>query len=624
MKYAVCLWLLLLTVCCQHQDPASGSNEDEEKAMQWLEQGAELNSRERYDSARHILNNALALNDVSDSIRGYINAELAAGYVLCGDMKQAVDHSLKALALCRNNVDDATFVIMAGNAGIAYRRLGMNDSAAVCYQQGVEVGLRANDDAGLAYLYNNLSVLYCEMERLDEALGYARQARHHAKLAGDTLEYYSAMANEGVTCSKKGEHKQAALLLEETFEQAEHMNSTPLKLKVANHLITTLNQLGDAAAVDRYLAKAEEMTANFPPHSIAVAGILEAKMNVEFSRGNYRSALLTAGRLEQMPELLAIPLYKLRRIQASCHAALGDAATAYRLEQAAAAIEDSVSGREVEKLLSEYSVRFKTVEKELLIKTLQQEKSAQQLRYAVVIVVLLIVISLLAIVVLWNRQRRKILRKQTEIDMARKYIAGIEEERARQARELHDGACNDLLALGLGIRANTLDRESLLARLEEMRAELRLISHKLMPPSFVYASLNDILGDYLASLVKPDTLAINFSQQGDGWERIPHDTAYQLYRIAQEAVSNCIRHADATAVEVSISADAQSVTLRVADNGRPIAPVTADAASTPADGAGLRSMRDRAAAINATFNIISGDSGTTVEVRAAMPAPAAD
>lgn len=57
----------------------------------------------------------------------------------------------------------------------------MNDSAATCYKEGVEVAQRSGYDEGLAYLYNNLAVLYYEMERYDEGVEYSLKAKNMRK-----------------------------------------------------------------------------------------------------------------------------------------------------------------------------------------------------------------------------------------------------------------------------------------------------------------------------------------------------------------------------------------------------------------------------------------------------------
>ena len=96
------------------------------------------------------------------------------------------------------------------------------------------------------------------------------------------------------------------------------------------------------------------------------------------------------------------------------------------------------------------------------------------------------------------------------------------------------------------------------------------------------------------------------------------ETEEELLRIAQEAVHNAIRHAQAKAIQVMLEYARKLVTLTVSDDGRGF-----DVAEglSKADHWGLKNMRERAALIRATYTLTSGtESGTKVEVRVPMPA----
>lgn len=608
MKNSILLMLLVFVAACTG-NKGGKDNHDEREAYKCLEKGGELNGVEKHDSAIAVLTRGLSYEGAADTTKGMLNAELSAAYNMSGDMTKALEYGRKAMGVCRGNADTELFVILCGNTGIVYRRLGMNDSAAVCYRQGVEAAQRGSDNDGLAYLYNNLAVLYYEMERYDEGVEYSKKAKVYAGKAGDEVEYYSAMANEGIGYAKRGDNRRAARLLKEVFDKAENMNSTPLKLKVINYLLSAYRKLEDYRAADIYLAKGKQIAESVPDATIAVAGIKEAEMNLQLARGDYRGALATARQLEGIKEFLAMPLYKLRMVEAQCHAGLGNHRKAYMTGLDAAALQDSVRKGEVERQLSEYSVRFKTQEKELAITRLQQEKSEQRARLLSAVAVLTGVVAVLVVALLLANHRRKVRRQQTEIELARKYIEGMENERARLARELHDGACNDLLALGMDMRHGNAGKDEMINRVQTMRASLRRISHELMPPSFMYAGIDEIARDYLSHLVKPENMHIGYSIKGDNWGDVPDNVAYQLYRIIQEAVSNVIRHSACTEATVAMTCGHGSISLLITDNGR------GNDGDTPY-GKGIRSMRDRANSIGARMSWKSDNTGTRIELEA--------
>ena len=92
------------------------------------------------------------------------------------------------------------------------------------------------------------------------------------------------------------------------------------------------------------------------------------------------------------------------------------------------------------------------------------------------IIIAVVLIAVLAGVVLTVVFRRRHQNKVEELRLAQKYIDGLEKERARVARDLHDGVCNDLLGIGMQLSAmgpDSPEREEVLSMLEGLRSEGR-------------------------------------------------------------------------------------------------------------------------------------------------------
>lgn len=587
---------------------------DNDKAYAMLEQTALFNAAEQYDSAIAQGKKALAMTGLADSTAGYLHSEISVAYNLKGDMQQSLAHGRKAMQYSKGNIDPESFAILCGNMGISYRRIGMNDSAATCYQKGIQEALKCTDKDALAYLQNNLSVLYCEMGRHNESLNYAQQAMKNAIIAGDTIETLSAMANEGICYAYKQDLRKAAHLLSDVFTKADSLNYTPLKLKIINYLISVNRDLGNTKTTDKYLQLGTQLAQKCPPGSIAAMGIYEARLKTEIARKQYHHALKTAELLEQNTQMLTMPRHKLLRVQATCLAALGEYAEAYKKATQANTLEDSVNHAELEKQLSEFSVRFKTKEKELEISRLKQTQANHRSWAATIGALLIAIIAALTIILIRLRQRRKMAAKQTEIDLSKRYIEGMEKERERFAHELHDGACNELLAIGLTLRSEKATRQQAIAHVSKLREELRHLSHEMMPPSFQYAKLNELLAYYIETLLKPDSLEISFYANGNDWNYILPNVAAQTYRITQEAIGNIVRHSQATQAKVQLNCHDSVLHLSITDNG-------IGTKNNGTHNGGIKSMRERAESINGQFNWSSSPSGTKVELTATYVIP---
>jgi signal transduction histidine kinase len=194
------------------------------------------------------------------------------------------------------------------------------------------------------------------------------------------------------------------------------------------------------------------------------------------------------------------------------------------------------------------------------------------------------------------------------------------EERARLARELHDAVSQRLFSIRAHTRAAELviERDPARAAAElgaiaelgaQAHAELRAVIDGLAPPEL--DGLAESLRRYARLAGRAHGIAVRLDA-ADVPELEPKTQA-AVFRVAQEALHNALRHAGATEVAVTLSRTRKRVVLEVADDGTGFDPALA------AGGLGLTSMRDRAAAVGGTLRINSTP-GLGSKVRLEVPA----
>lgn len=232
----------------------------------------------------------------------------------------------------------------------------------------------------------------------------------------------------------------------------------------------------------------------------------------------------------------------------------------------------------------------------------------------------------------WNRSFLYGLAEETAVALENAHLFGrvrqfaIDEERQRHARELHDGVAQQLthvrLELALIGRQHAADDHELkgeldrLARVVERAGrEVREMINGLrspVPPGGLAGSLRSYLQD-LQGIAGP---RITFD--ATGFTATSPDIELEVFRIAQEAVSNALQHAHAEHVHVTLSAGNGVVWLTVDDDG-----VGLHVGGTAArSGVGLAAMRERAEAIDGRVSIERLHTGGT-RVRLAVPEPPA-
>lgn len=149
------------------------------------------------------------------------------------------------------------------------------------------------------------------------------------------------------------------------------------------------------------------------------------------------------------------------------------------------------------------------------------------------------------------------------------YLEGLEVERKRLAKELHDNVSNELLAIKMKITDGTSSCEEIMDTLQTLQAEVRGISHDLMPPIFKYASLSEILQDYVYQHNQPGQTELELLlEPEDNFDNLSQKVSLEIYRIVQEAVGNSLKHAQATLVKIILVREDNKVKLTVSDNGR--------------------------------------------------------
>ena len=195
----------------------------------------------------------------------------------------------------------------------------------------------------------------------------------------------------------------------------------------------------------------------------------------------------------------------------------------------------------------------------------------------------------------------------------------VKEERNRLARELHDSVSQQLFAASMLISAinespdASSDWRSQQLKLTEgmiqqSQLEMRALLLHLRPVQLKDKSLKEGVDNLLQELKQKVSFEVHWKVDDLLLEKGVED---HLFRILQESVSNTLRHAKASRLDVYIIKHEQSVIMRVIDDGKGFDTATAKTGSY-----GLQNMRERALEIGGVFKIISfPNQGTRVEIR---------
>jgi len=207
-------------------------------------------------------------------------------------------------------------------------------------------------------------------------------------------------------------------------------------------------------------------------------------------------------------------------------------------------------------------------------------------------------------------------------DLAGRMIAAQEVERSRLARDLHDDVSQQLAALSIALNGvkrraaanpNSADLQREISALQErtngLAESVRNLSHDLHPDVLRHAGLTAALTDYSNGL--SPAVAVTCTAEGD-FESLDPEAALCLFRIAQEALHNVVKHAHASHAEVRLVRTADSAEITIVDDGSGFDVDTRKSGT----GLGLISITERARLAGGTVSIVTAlNEGTRVRVQ---------
>ncbi len=224
-----------------------------------------------------------------------------------------------------------------------------------------------------------------------------------------------------------------------------------------------------------------------------------------------------------------------------------------------------------------------------------------------------------------QKYRQEILEKEkSRLSLLDKIVRAQEEERRSISRELHDQMGQSLSAILLNLQSDCLYRSKprsrcqlLEGKLRELIDQVRRLAWNMRPSILDDYGLDSALARYAEEMSLQSGVSIDYQYLGPpGRPRLPGQVETTFYRIAQEAVTNVVRHATATRASIVIIYQPDNMTLLVEDNGRGFN--TAGVNQGGFHFLGITGMKERAGLVGGTC-IVESEPGKGTVVRIQIP-----
>lgn len=540
-----------------------------------------------------------------------------------GKNDSAVIVAEKALAEAVSRGDTTAIVGVNSSLGVYLRTMGKLDEALERYGEAMKLCTteayrrRAGEDARqeAAVLYLNLATLHVDMQHKEQAAYYARMCADWAGRCADKEFKAQVMAQDGLVFLMCGDNKQAARLLSEAYGYAVDVKQYDSALSAAAYMVAVSDRLNDKAADRLWRSRCRELEGKVGS-SMSLIAYYQILCGLEMNHENWNAAIALFDKILSVKGVDKMPfvVYDCYNNMHDAWAKLGQWRKAYDCLGRATALKDSLFEAEKAESLRDLTVKYQAKEKELALA--RSETTLANTRMYIAVGALAVLVCAVLVSLYVQGQRRKL--KESEAEFARlkadtgrrltqRYIDGLESERGRLAKELHDGVCNDLYTVQLRMAQGACDMAEQASMISACRDQVRRVSHELMPPEFNYADICMVIDDYLQRAGEAAGCVVSFTATpvGADWDAIPDATALEMYRIVQEAVANAMKHSGATEVDVCLDMPRDGLTLTVTDNGTPD--------GRPGTGIGRRTMRQRAEAAGGRLTMERKDGKTIVQ-----------
>lgn len=613
----------------------SNLNKGEEKAKVLLELANHfLNNN--LDSCSLFAEEALVLSRNIKFSKGEMKALNVMGNVL--QRRQDVDAAMlmykDALAIAEKLNDKKGKAIAINNIAILYTDKNDYPKAMELYQEATRLEVEIGDSTGMAEGYNNIGVIYYYMGDIARTAEYLEKSIVIEEKLGNKSVLKKGYINLGAILEYQKEYAKALDYYTRAYELSKSLNDLKEMGICLHNMGGMLMSLGRYDEAEAKINEAIQIKVKLGDNKglattyVNVGLLYQNRNNVNKAEEYYLKALNLA------KSCGAGEVYKeTHKYMATLKEKIGDFKKALEYERLFNAIQDSLFSQEMAIQVSELEVKYKAAEKDrdnlklrAEVAEKDKESAAKDLRISrrnnwilgISGGAVILVLSLL--VLMQQKSRRARVEKERALAAERErglqqLVSGIEEERRRIARDLHDGVGQQISGIKLAVQ-NLADSQienpkvadslaTLNNLLQDAGSDVRRISHEMMPKVLVEFGLIPALED----LFRKSFEGAGIAQQFDHFnfvDRLPQSIEITMFRVSQEIVSNILKYAKATHVSVQLYILEGIIIYSIEDNG------VGMPTENNSNGHGLSNIRTRLQMVEGRLEVSSGTSGGTI------------
>lgn len=586
-----------------------------------------------FDSAWHYINRARTLAKERSLTRfdPNINTAFAQYYYYNNDYQKSIEETLKNLVIAERQGNDRLLAKTYNNLAATYNHFGNYKSAIDYVLKCLALSERTGDSASFAIRNLTASNTYYNLKQYEKSIAYSKKAIAFGRHFNNSFAVMMGLNNMGAAYSDLNNIDTAIFIFGQQLDFARKEHDVVNVCYALINLCQNHFSNGDASAVERYSSMLSDVVDEIPDRkTIAEIHNVMALRYVLRRDHSTAKAELDRGIAIAKSEGATDALGNLYSTYSKYYYSQNKIREAEMYSYRYDSLQSANNIKELNFYIEDLGVQYETEKRETRL-ALQQAQLEQ--KNTVIYFLAAGTLALLAITMLSYRNfrhRRKLqqlrideLETDRQLAATAAVLKGEEQERARLAKDLHDGLGGMLSGIKYSlnrVKGNlvmTPDSAQAFERsidmLDSSIHEMRRVAHNMMPEILVRYGLDAAVKEFCGEINGSGVIVVTYQSMGVADMVVDNTTAVTVYRIVQELVNNTLRHAHAKNVLVQLHYSRQEKLLAVTveDDGNGF-----DTARLKlSDGLGWRSIQNRVEFLKGHIDVQSSQgNGTSVMI----------
>lgn len=487
----------------------------------------------------------------------------------------------------------------------------------------------------LSTVYDGIGNSFHSIDQHEKGLHYLEKAEDISRKERDTISLVRVLNNKSVIYNSMGKKRESLALKLIALKMADEQHVLTFRYMIRSNIADCYVELKQYDSAFYYLRQAEQLAAQAEaPYYLSkiylcYANAYESINDLNKAETYFLKTIDIAGRIGSK-----VDLHRAYAHLTEIYSKQGQNTKSLAAFKHFKLYNDSLVDDNIRKSVNELETKYRTLQKDKEISdkqvAIEQQHAAIKKKdtlilFSVISFVALALITLLA----WLGYRQKqqlqrhqllMMQKEHQLLAAKAMMEGEEKERARIARNLHDGAGSFLSAAKLYLDSlghQLIQLPSIpaynetLTLLNEASSEIRQTAHNLMPVLLTEKGLYEAVKAFCAKVGNNSKLSVDFQSYGKP-VRFNRNFELMVYRTVQELVNNVVKHAEASQAIVQLSFNEETFSISVEDNGKGFDSDKEIFEEEP--GMGLNDLPDRMEAFNGKVDIDTSSDGTFVYI----------